>query len=70
MWRFLVSLYKAARTKSRLIFDNVHLGRLEHRRWVICPKFALSWPQLAYKRTIIFFCFFAAAVAEQLALCG
>jgi hypothetical protein len=30
----------------------------------------LGWPQLAYKRTIIFFGLFAAAVAEQLPLCG
>jgi hypothetical protein len=64
MWGFFVSLYKAARTTSPMIFNNVHLGKLKHSCWVICPQFTLGWAQPAYKRTIIFFGLLAAAVAE------
>jgi hypothetical protein len=64
LWRFLISLHKAARTKSPMIFNSVHLGKLKHCCWVIGSKFTLGWPQLAYKRTIIISGIFAAAVAE------
>jgi hypothetical protein len=70
MWRFLVGLYKAARTESWSIFNSMHFGKLKYCSWVISPKFTLSWSQLAHKRIIVFFDLFAAAFAEQLPICG